>query len=253
MTFNVRQMDGDDGAQAWEHRRDLLVETIRLHQPALLGTQEIFAEQTAFLLDRIPEFHCFGRGRFGDDRDKHNKIFFDRRRFSLVDCGEAWFSQTPSVPGSSDWGISRPRMVTWGRLHPAAGLDILMLNTHLPYGPNAGEARRQSTLVLLQTVATLPTDLPLFLTADFNAPADGEVYTMLTAALADAWRTARETRGPEGTLHGFGRIENGRRIDWILHRRAGLTLEAETITNTAGGLYPSDHFPVSATFLLPPA
>lgn len=251
MTFNVRQMDGDDGAQAWEHRRELLAETIRLHQPSLLGTQEIFAEQAAFLLDRIPEFDCFGRGRFGDESDKHNKIFFDRRSFSLVDNGEAWFSKTPSIPGSSDWDIPRPRMVTWGRLHPAAGPDILMLNTHLPYGRNAGEARRQSALVLLQTIAMLPPDLPLFLTADFNAPADGEVHDLLTATLDDAWKTADEISGPEGTLHGFGRIENGRRIDWILHRNAGQTLEAETVTHTAGGLYPSDHFPVSATFLLP--
>jgi endonuclease/exonuclease/phosphatase family metal-dependent hydrolase len=249
MTFNVRQMDGDDGAQAWEHRKDLLGETVRLHRPALLGTQEIFPEQTAFLLDRIPEFDCFGCGRFGDNRDKHNKIFFDRRRFSLIDCGETWFSRTPSTPGSSDWEIPRPRMVSWGRLHEIGGSDILILNTHLPYGRAAGEARRESALLVLRQIALLPQELPLFLIGDFNSPADGEIYGLLTGALDDAWKTAERTLGPEGTLHGFGRI-SGRRIDWVLHRNAGQTLAAETVTHTAAGLYPSDHYPVVATFLL---
>jgi endonuclease/exonuclease/phosphatase family metal-dependent hydrolase len=247
MTFNVRQMDGDDGAQAWEYRKHLLAETVQLHRPALLGTQEIFPEQTAFLLDKIPEFDCFGRGRFGDNRDKHNKIFFDRRRFSLIDCGETWFSRTPATPGSSDWEIPRPRMVTWGRLHEIGGSDILILNTHMPYGRNAGEARRESSLLVLQQVAALALELPLFLTGDFNSPPDGEIYGLLTGTLGDAWKTAQRTIGPEGTMHGFGRT-TGRRIDWILHRNAGQTLAAETVTHTAAGLFPSDHYPVMATF-----
>jgi endonuclease/exonuclease/phosphatase family metal-dependent hydrolase len=190
MTFNVRQMDGDDGAQAWEHRKELLAETIRLYQPRLLGTQEIFPEQTAFLLARIPEFASFGRGRFGDNRDKHNKIFFDRRRFALIESGELWFSRTPAVPGSCGWEIPRPRMVTWGRLRQATGPDLLMLNSHLPYGRSADEARRQSANVILQLISQLPVELPLFLTGDFNAPAGGELHSTLTAQLQDAWLSA---------------------------------------------------------------
>jgi endonuclease/exonuclease/phosphatase family metal-dependent hydrolase len=252
MTFNVRQMDGDDGAQSWEHRRDLLAQTIRLYQPTLLGTQEIFPEQTDFLLERLRDYDCFGRGRFGDNRDKHNKIFFDRRRFALNDSGELWFSHTPSVPGSSAWSIPRPRMVTWGKLRQNEGTDILVLNTHFPYSPDADEARRQSARLVLEKIAALPQDLPLFLLGDFNAPAGGEIYHLLTGALSDAWETAKQTTGPEGTVHGFGKITGKGprlRFDWILHRSAGKVLTAETITYTVDGLYPSDHYPVMATFL----
>jgi mRNA deadenylase 3'-5' endonuclease subunit Ccr4 len=252
MTFNVRQMDGDDGAQSWENRKDALAETILLHCPALIGTQEIFPEQFAFLLDKIPELDCFGCGRFGDNRDKHNKIFFDRSRFSLLESDDIWFSRTPSIPGSSDWDIHRPRMVTWGRLLDAAHGEILILNTHLPYGRNGDEARRESARLVLQQVAALPEHLPLFLTGDFNSPPDGEIYGLLTATLSDAWKSAHRTDGPESTVHGFGRIA-GRRIDWILHRNAGQTLSAETITHTVNGLYPSDHYPVIATFHLNPS
>lgn len=72
MTFSERLMDGDEGAQSWDDRKDALLDTIRLHRPALLGTQEIFPEQTAFILDCISEPDDFGCSRFGD---KHNKIF----------------------------------------------------------------------------------------------------------------------------------------------------------------------------------
>ncbi len=249
MTLNVRQMDGDDGAQSWVHRKEILSETIFLHHPDLLGTQEIFPEQTEFLLERNSDFECFGRGRFGDDRDKHNKIFFNRRRFSLEDCGDVWFSRTPEIAGSSDWNIPRPRMVTWGRLREVSGAEILILNTHLPYGREAVEARRESALVVLRQIAAMPTGLPLFLTGDFNSAPDSEIYTLLTGSLEDAWKTAPETIGPEGTLHAFGRI-SGRRLDWILHRGIGRPVKTETITHTWQGLYPSDHYPVLATFLL---
>jgi endonuclease/exonuclease/phosphatase family metal-dependent hydrolase len=252
MTFNVRQMDGDDGDQAWEHRKELLADTILLHRPDLLGTQEIFPKQTAFLLERIPDFGGFGRGRFGDDRDKHNKIFFDRRRFLLLECGESWFSHTPHVAGSSDWDIPRPRMVSWGRLCTSTGADILILNTHMPYGRSANEARREAARIVLEQAASLPAHLPLFLTGDFNSPPDGEIHDLFAATLDDAWSTARERRGPEGTLHGFGKV-TGRRIDWILSRNTEPPLVAETVTHTADGLYPSDHYPVVATFDVGPA
>jgi hypothetical protein len=93
------------------------------------------------------------------------------------------------------------------------------LNTHLPYGREAGEARRQSALLVLQQVAALPQDLPVLLTGDFNSPADGEVCGLLTGVLEDAWKTAQETRGPEGTMHGFGRITGQNRLDSPSQRR----------------------------------
>jgi endonuclease/exonuclease/phosphatase family metal-dependent hydrolase len=83
------------------------------------------------------------------------------------------------------------------------------------------------------------------LTGDFNAAANQEIYRLLTADLRDAWTEASVRSGPEGTVHGFGKFAGGR-IDWILYRNMGPVLSIETVSDTAGGLYPSDHFPVSA-------
>ena len=248
MTFNVRQMDGDDGDHAWEQRKDALIETVLLHRPVLLGTQESFVEQIAYILKHAPDYACFGQGRYGDDRDKHCKVFYDRRRVTLLECGEIWISKTPAVPGSSDWDIPRPRMITWGRLRRAQGADLFVMNTHFPYGKDGDEARRQSARLVREKIASLPQDLAVILTGDFNAPAGGEIYAALTADLEDAWTTATSTIGPEGTVHGFGRFTSGRRIDWILHRGVGRVLSAETVTYRRNGLFPSDHYPVCAAF-----
>jgi endonuclease/exonuclease/phosphatase family metal-dependent hydrolase len=244
MTFNVRQMDGEDGPQSWAHRKDILIETIRSRQPDLLGTQEIFAEQAAYILEQIPSLTCFGRGRYGDDRDKHNSIFYNRNMFSLVDSGEIWISLTPDIPGSSDWGIPRPRMITWGLLNNKNDRNLFVLNTHFPYGRDADEARRHTARLIIEKISTLPRYLPVLLTGDFNAAANQEIYALLTGDLQDAWTEAEVRSGPEGTVHGFGRFEGGR-IDWVLYRNMGSVLSIETVCDTVDGLYPSDHFPVS--------
>jgi endonuclease/exonuclease/phosphatase (EEP) superfamily protein YafD len=70
---------------------------------------------------------------------------------------------------------------------------------------------------------------------------------MLTSLLSDAWLMALDRRGPEMTVHGFGKLE-GRTIDWVLYRDHESPVVVETVTTTKYGLYPSDHFPVLAAF-----
>ena len=56
MTCNVRQPAQDDGANAWEHRRDLLVDTILDAHPDLIGTQELFTMHADFMLTHMPAY-----------------------------------------------------------------------------------------------------------------------------------------------------------------------------------------------------
>lgn len=250
MTFNVRQMDGDDGHQSWQHRKDVLIETIRMRQPVLLGTQETWDEQSSYILEAMPHYKAFGRGRYGDSRDKHNKVFYDPSRLELQEAGDIWISTTPDLPGSKDWEIPSPRMITWGRLRLDGATDLLLMNTHFPYGRGADEARRQTVRLILEHIATLPASLPIVLMGDFNARAGGEIHQMLREVFIDAWESSAQRIGPEGTLHGFGRHPAGGRIDWILCRKIARVLTAETIVYTSNGLYPSDHYPVGATLEL---
>jgi endonuclease/exonuclease/phosphatase family metal-dependent hydrolase len=244
-------MDGDDGPQSWPFRKDALIETIRLVGPEILGTQETWDEQSSYILAHFPHYQAFGRGRFGDTRDKHNKVFYNGERLTLLDAGDFWISETPDVPGSKAWDIPSPRMITWGRMKLDGVHEFVLLNTHFPYGRGADEARRQTARLILENIATLPPAMPIIFTGDFNARPGGEVYEALASVLQDAWTTSAATIGPEGTVHGFGRFPAGGRVDWILYRGDVRVLFAETVTHTSGGLFPSDHYPVAATLEFP--
>jgi endonuclease/exonuclease/phosphatase family metal-dependent hydrolase len=245
MTFNVRQMDGDDGEQSWPHRKEALCEVIRHYSPTLLGTQEIFAEQSNYILSNLPQYQCFGRGRFGDQRDKHNQVFYDAARMTLENSGEFWLSETPEVAGSMAWGIPRPRMITWGLLTIVQGPKVFVMNTHFPYGKNADDARLRSAELVRQKMRNIDPELLIVVTGDFNAAPDSLVHSQLTEELADSWCLATDRLGPASTVHGFGRFE-GPRVDWILERGFNQVISAKTVTSKVNGLYPSDHYPVYA-------
>ena len=249
MTFNVRQPDQDDGENNWTNRRDLLVETILEKDPDVIGTQELFVLQADYIRERAPQYAWFGAGRFGDHEDKHVGVFYKKDRLRLASHGDVWLSETPDVPGSSSWDIIRPRQLTWGAFEGDGIGSFTVFNTHFPYRAVEDEARRKTARLIRSRLAALRLTVPVVLTADFNSPAGGEIYQLLSSELRDAWCDAAVRRGPDGTLNFFGRKgPSDRRIDWILYRGPWRVVDAETVTNARDGRYPSDHFPVVATF-----
>lgn len=102
---------------------------------------------------------------------------------------------------------------------------------------------------IAQRLATLPADVPVVLTGDFNTTPDSDVHAVLARALQDAWTTAPRVDGSDATFHGFtGQAD--KRIDWIFVR--GVQLDSITsVTTRWNGRYPSDHFPLVVTLRLP--
>jgi endonuclease/exonuclease/phosphatase family metal-dependent hydrolase len=249
MTFNVRQPDQDDGPDAWEFRRELLVETIVERDADVIGTQELFTQQAAFIQSHAPHYRWFGVGRYGDDRDKHVGIFYRADRVSLLAHGDVWLSETPEVAGSSSWDIIRPRQLTWGAFGAVGVGTFYVLNTHFPYRPVEEAARHHTADLIVRQAGAIASNVPVVVTADFNAAAGGDVYRRLAPHFRDAWCDAPARVGPHGTLNAFGRRPpTDRRIDWILHRSSWRVRDVETVVTTRDGRYPSDHFPVVATF-----
>jgi endonuclease/exonuclease/phosphatase family metal-dependent hydrolase len=249
MTFNVRLLTPNDGANQWDARRDLVVQVLRAEDPDLIGTQELFQRQGDELVARLPQYVWFGEGRGGGDDDEHMGVFYRKDRVRVLESGNFWLSNTPDVPGSRTWGNLYPRLVTWARFERIAdGATFTFYNTHLPYR-DVDEAARLRAAELIQTrLEILPRTERVIVTGDFNTTPDNPVHATLTALLDDAWIAAPERTGPEGTFHGFtGRPE--RRIDWILFRGMKVT-RVKTVTTHRGERYPSDHFPVVAEFEL---
>lgn len=245
MSFNVRLPLAADGANAWGRRRALAVETIAREAPDLIGTQELWAAQGDYIVARLPHYGWFGTDRRGGHGDEHMGIFYRRDRLRLLDMGDFWLSETPSIPGSISWGNLYPRMASWGIFETIeGGRRFLLINTHFAYREEDGPAREKMAAALLAHIAARPADLPVIVTGDFNTGPISTPHAMLTAHLTDTWATAPVRSGPEGTFHGFTG-KPGERIDWIL-ARGFTTLRARTVDHHRRARYPSDHFPVVA-------
>ncbi len=250
MTFNVR-VPVDQGANAWENRRGLMVQVIRAQHPDVLGTQELTEEQGEYLAAHLPGYAWFGQGREGGSKGEHMGVFYRTDRLEVLRSGDFWLSDTPDVPGSITWGQPYPRMVTWARFRLRDGGGTFdYLNTHFPYRDQDVRPRMLSAAEILRWIDQLPADARVILTGDFNCAPDTPVHAKLTAGLHDAWIEAATRSGPARTFHNFTGTPD-RRIDWILSR-GFKARTVSTVTTHEGARYPSDHFPVVAELVVTP-
>ena len=274
MTYNVRYDEPADGRYAWRNRRGAVMRTIRAHHPDLLGLQEPTSGQWQEFAAALPGLSPFGlSGAESEDGAAHGG-FFRAGRFTAIDRGVFWLSDTPSVSYSvswpNDWG---PRACSWIKLQDdEAGEQLVFASTHLD--TNAG-AWLPSARVLHIQLDAVARDLPLVLVGDFNCAAGSDAHRYLCdeAGFRDAWREAGNadegvltfngftpatglpddpqalrrwldtTSTPSGVFTGAHR---NYRIDWILLRGA-LTARAASIDyRMEDGRLPSDHYPVVA-------
>ena len=245
MSFNVRLPSPSDGANVWENRRDLFVETIAAADPDVIGTQELFQIQGDYLAAKLPRYSWFGIDRRGGHADEHMGVFYRRDRLKLVERGDFWLSDTPEQVASISWGNLFPRIVTWGLFETRSGRRFYLLNTHVPYRAEDAAAREKCAALLRKRIAALAPGVPVVLTGDFNTGPDSAPHALLGEVLADARDAVAKPLGPMATFHGFKGVPD-HRIDWILTR--GFAVRGyRTIDAHRGALYPSDHFPVVAT------
>lgn len=251
MTFNVRLPLKSDGADAWDNRRDFLVETIRRRSPDLVGTQELYYLQGQYIIEKLPQYEWFGLSRRGNHEDEHMGVFYRKDRLRVVDSGNYWLSETPEVPGSMSWGVNFPRMVTWAVFEDlSTRRRFYFSNTHFPHRDVDEQARVNCAEILAGRLRARDAEETLLLTGDFNTDVESQSHRILLdkAGLKDAWQATERKEGPRGTFHAFKGVPGEARIDWILYRGKLLPVSVETITDNVNARYPSDHFPVLAVF-----
>jgi endonuclease/exonuclease/phosphatase family metal-dependent hydrolase len=251
MSYNIKNIFSPP-PNDWPTRLPKVAQIIEKHAPAIVGMQEALYPQIKDLLTALPAYDWIGLGRLGDSRDEFMAVFYEKARLEPLEFGHFWLSDTPRLMGSATWGHDNRRMVTWVLFREKAeGRIFYLLNTHFDH--QAVEARAKSAELIRDAIAPLLEGVPLILMGDFNAAAeDSDPYVTLTegAGLKDSWLTA-ETRTGEGlnTFNSFrfDTHDGGRRIDWILYRGPIAARVAVIDNHSENELYPSDHFPVTAT------
>lgn len=246
MTFNLRCGHAEDGPNNWEHRRDLVVETIRDADPDVLAVQECIPIQDQWIRDAFPAFDGHGTPRGGPRAGAEMcALYWRRSRFTVESTGTFWLSETPDVPGSVGWDAVFARIVTRATLRDAeTGREVQIASAHLEHqGPLA---RVEAARLIRERLQ----GRDLVLAGDFNASPDGEVYDILTRAhdnapgLTDAHRATGRTEDAAGTFHGFDGGSDGERIDWVMLGAGVKAVDCRTNRGSPGGRFPSDHHPV---------
>jgi len=262
MTFNIRTSAIPDGDDAWPNRRHLVAETIRRHDPDVLGLQEALAEQIEYLEEELPQYRWLGVDRGlngGRGLSEATPIFYRHDALVPIESGTFWLGNQPN-PGAYDGrggrGRGGSRIVTWARFHHLeTGRQLWVYNTHL--SPREGEQHIRFAEMINQRIAELPPGSAVIVLGDFNAYAGAsETWRVATSGhLRDAWDAAAERHGPTVTSNGFGPPPDwgGARIDWILVGGPIDVSTAATIVNSEGDRYPSDHYPVLATLRVRPS
>jgi endonuclease/exonuclease/phosphatase family metal-dependent hydrolase len=252
MTYNVRYAS-DESPNAWGDRLPVALAMLTEQKPDLIGTQETLYRQVKDYEAGLPEFGTIGLGRDGGSHGEFMAIFYRRARLEPLEYDHFWLSDTPDRVGSTTWGNSNRRMVTWVRFRDKESKqEFYFFNTHFDH--QIQEAREKSAKLLWERIEALKTELPIIVTGDFNAAAEeNPAYHTLVAEgrLKDTWLTAEKHGPPRATFHGFnGPHGESPRIDWILTRGTVKCLNSEVVTFEQKGQYPSDHFPVTAELII---
>lgn len=251
MTFNIRLDVPSDSLNSWQYRKDNAAEMVRMNDVDILGMQEVLLNQMNDLKERLPQYTAIGVGREdGADKGEFSPIFYKKDRFSAIESGTFWVSETPEVAGSKGWDASYIRVATWAILkEKATGKEIFAINTHLD---NDGLiARKEGGNLLLKKAEELGKGLPIVLTGDFNDTPQSEAIKNITDAsktnhLLDSKTIALKKLGTDWTFHNFGRLAESERplIDYIFVSKQIKVQDYVVLPDTLNGTFVSDHKPV---------
>ena len=247
MSFNIRYNNPADGEHAWPNRRDRVASVIRFHKADLVGMQEVLRDQISDLEILLPQYGWVGVGRDdGKNGGEFSPIFYRKERFTVLDSGTFWLSETPEVIGSKSWDAAITRIANWViLLDLQSNQEFLHLNTHFDH---RGEvARTNSAALIVARLKNLARGRPVLVSGDFNVPPTAPAYDTMTSAMDDSYiKTATAPHGPLGTFGGFevGSTANEQRIDYVFVDSTFQVLRYAALSDQWDGSYPSDHLPV---------
>ena len=278
----------DDAENSWAKRRDEVAALIRKYDPAVVCTQEATVAMLSHLCKRLDGRYCWkGISRKLDGDDECAGFLFNIQQVELLDHSVFWLSPPACPDGHPGWDAKLPRTCEVAmfkiRDELSAGslpMKMRILNTHFDHEGVA--ARSKSAALILDAIIKFNEQIPgcpQILCGDFNSPKSSEPYGLLSDALQDVFRCASDiqTFGAQSTIHkwqglsfddgmGDGTVDlskedsrpDSRYIDWILWLNGRPSrgfaelqlLRCRVLTDTLpNGRYPSDHFPLSATFV----
>jgi endonuclease/exonuclease/phosphatase family metal-dependent hydrolase len=247
LTLNLRFGLADNGSNSWQYRKRSFQPLFKKYRPDFIALQEANNFQIDDLSQILTEYTFIGK-RTPAPSFWQNNIIFYKKNWRRI-CHEHFFlSPTPDIPSrsrKSRW----PRQCTIG-MFSKNNRAIICVNTHFDFDV---AVQIESAGLIMERLSNQPSDRPIVLTGDFNAPPTSPGHMIFTGqhqkflVKEPYFKNAFKAPFP-GTYHGFTGRPDGDHIDWILYRGRIVPEDCGVIQDTFGGIYPSDHFPLYAQF-----
>ncbi|HUT44792.1 MAG TPA: endonuclease/exonuclease/phosphatase family protein [Sedimentisphaerales bacterium] len=266
MTFNIRYGSANDGENSWNKRKEMVCDVIRNHPSDVVGLQEALRFQMDSIREDLPVYGEIGVAREdGNNNGEYSSVLYRTDRFGVGESGTFWFSDTPEIAGSNTWGNACVRICSWARLiETKTGKAFYIYNLHLDHVSQP--SREKSAVLLAERIKNRRYKEPFVVTGDFNAGENNPVITYLKGDIAvegpggikvktpvtmvDTFRVLHPDAKDVKSAHGFRGTRQGNKIDYVFVPSGTKVLEAQILYDNTDGRYPSDHYPVIASFVL---
>lgn len=273
----------------WIHRRDKVVSLIKKHGPAILTLQEPNEAQIIDLKHDLGDRYEWIVGRASDLAYEHPELYiseqhretqaiaYDKTRFIPMSSGRFWLAEDPTKePLKEAWdGSPFTRVAVFANLFDNVNQKALtILTAHFDH--QGIEARINSAHLMVQKGEELSDGAPFIITGDFNTFQTGrapEIYQAFKthASICDIRESAPIQEGPVSTWIGweYNNFNEKKleilapgmppRWDHIFHSVQGIEALRTAVDDTqfqiewdnaVKTVYPSDHRPMVADFLL---
>lgn len=240
MSFNIRWGE-------YNKRKNIVPLLIMEYSPDSVGIQECTHQWYENLTKTLTDYEFIGVGRdTGDtsaDCGEMSAILFKKDKFTLVDSGTFWLSDTPDEV-SQGWDGACRRICTWVILEDkVTGEQFAHVNTHLDHeGPEA----RVNGSKMVKDFA-LEFDMPTVVTGDFNLKKDTDLYKgIVDGGLWDTQDKTEDTMNGK-TYHDYKGGEEGLPIDFIfVNEKVSEVLKYRIVRDKYNGKHSSDHYPIYA-------
>ncbi|GAA3219532.1 endonuclease/exonuclease/phosphatase family protein [Actinocorallia longicatena] len=226
----------------YEARTGLIRAELARLAPDVIGLQEVWRE------NGVTQAETLADGLHG--------VFAPALRLDGADYGNALLSRHPitdaeTIPLPNDPG-AEPRVLLHASIATPDG-PLPFFVTHLHYSPGEATLRARQAEFVAETVAERTSGGPAVLVGDFNAPPGSpEIASVLSHGLTDAWPSSGD--GTPGHTYcetnAFARAsgEPSVRIDYVFTSALTPARTELAFTTPSGGVWPSDHYGVLATF-----
>ncbi|MFA5926595.1 MAG: endonuclease/exonuclease/phosphatase family protein [Patescibacteria group bacterium] len=245
ISYNIRRL-GEEGEEAnrWENRKQPLAELIGKYNPDLLCVQEDHPEQVKYLKSQFPGLEVWGfynEDLNADIAGEANSIFYNTEKFSVIEKGYYYLTETPSraskLPGQS----RHHRTVTYLKLLFDGKTEISIFNTHFDH--LSQEVATREAEALSNIIAKL-SPKNYIITGDFNGDINSPQLTLLREHFTLIDGNCLDAK----TVFDWSEVHPPRKcIDFIFSNLSGGNLEVDDskyLSSDNIERTPSDHLPV---------